>query len=143
MNRGRHSSRVHELLGWLRRSDLIVVLGYMLLALMMTYPLIFRLRTHAVGNRNDMWVSHWNNWWGRQTLVDWNNPYRTTYMFHPQGVSLVWHSFSWSNMALWLLLSPFTDALAAHGMTILLTYVLGGYTTYLLALEVTGSRTAA
>jgi hypothetical protein len=123
--------------------DWVVLLAFVVITLGMTYPLVFRLGTHAVGDRNDMWVSHWNNWWGRRALVDAINPYQTSYMFYPQGVSLVWHSFSWSNMGLWLLLSPLTGSLAAHGITVLLTYVLGGFTTYLLALEVTGSRKAA
>lgn len=90
-----------------------------------------------------MWVSHWNNWWIRQALIKGHTPYWTSYLFHPQGVSLIWHSFSWLNTALWLPLQALIGPLAAHGVTVLLTYVLGGYTTYLLAQEVTGSRKAA
>ena len=143
MNHKRFSKRLCGFFSRLQRSDVLILFGYVLLTLVMTYPLGFRLGTHVVGDRNDMWVSHWNNWWGREVLLNGGNPYRTSYMFYPQGVSLVWHSFSWLNMALWLVLSPFTGSLAAHGITVLLTFILGGYTTYLLAREVTGSRKAA
>ena len=125
------------------RSDLLVFLGYVLLALLMTYPLGAQLGNVAAGIGNDMWVSHWNNWWIRQALIKGHNPYWTPYLFYPQGVSLIWHSFSWLNTGLWLPLQALIGPLAAHGVTVLLTYVLGGYTTYLLAREVTGSRRAA
>ena len=47
---------------------LLALLGYVLLTLLMTYPLAIDLGTHAAGRGNDMWVSHWNNWWVREAL---------------------------------------------------------------------------
>jgi hypothetical protein len=121
----------------------LVFLGYVMAAVLMTWPLVTQLSTHAAGRGNDMWVSHWNDWWLRKALVEGLSPYYTSYLFHPQGVSLLWHSFSWLNTGLWLPLQVFIGSLAAHNVIILLTYVLGGYTAYLLSYEITGSRKAS
>ena len=41
----------------------LALLGYVLLTLVMTYPLVVRLKTHLVGFGDDAWVQYWNNWW--------------------------------------------------------------------------------
>jgi hypothetical protein len=121
----------------------LALLGYVVLVVLMTWPLAAQLSTHATGKGNDMWVSHWNNWWLRKALVEGHNPYHTSYLFYPQGVSLLWHSFSWFNTGLWLPLQALVGPLAAHNLIVLLTYTLSGYTAYLLAYGITGSRKAA
>jgi hypothetical protein len=123
--------------------DLAAFLAFFAITLAMTYPLAFQLSTHAAGSGNDMWIYHWGNWWTRKVLTEGGDLYWTPYMFYPYGVSLRWYGFSWANTALWLVLSPFIGSLAAHNITVLLTYALSACTAYLLAREVTGSRWAA
>jgi hypothetical protein len=48
----------------------LALLGYVVLVVLMTWPLAAQLSTHATGKGNDMWVSHWNNWWLRKALVE-------------------------------------------------------------------------
>lgn len=120
-----------------------VVMAYVLVTLAMTYPLGLRLNTHLLESTNDFWIYPWNNWWVKEALTKGHDVYHTPYLFYPKGVDLYWHGFSWFNTFLWLPLQPIFGSLAAHNITILLTYVVGAYTTYLLAYEVTGSRPAA
>jgi hypothetical protein len=127
-------------LGW---RDVIIFLAYALVTLGMTYPLVTRLGTHVAGSGEDMWIYQWNNWWVRKVLMEGGDLYWTPYMFYPQGVSLTWHGFSWFNTAVWLPLQAVMGPLAAHNVTVLLTYVLSACTSYVLAYEVTGSRPAA
>jgi hypothetical protein len=121
----------------------MVLAGYSLLALLMTYPLVVRLSSHLAGSGDDMWLFQWNNWWLRKALFERLNPYFTTYMFYPQGVSLVYHNFSWLNTGIWLVLEPLVGSIAAYNVTFLLTFILSGTTTYILIAYLTHSRPAA
>jgi hypothetical protein len=123
--------------------SLAVLILYIAATIVMTWPLAAQLSTHAAGSGNDMWVPRWNNWWLRKALTEGYDPYYTPYLFYPQGVSLLWHSFSWLNTGLWLPIQALVGPLAAQNIIVLLAYILSGYTTYLLTREVTGSRKAA
>jgi hypothetical protein len=126
-----------------RYRHLAVLGAYLILTLIMTYPFSVRLNTHLLSSTNDFWIYPWNNWWVREALTEGYNLYQTPYLFYPRGVELYWHGFSWFSTLLWLPLQAALGALAAHNVTILLTYVVGAYTTYLLAYEVTRSHPAA
>ena len=120
-----------------------VITAYSLLTLAMTYPLVTRLGTHLLASTNDHWIYPWNNWWVKQAITQGYEIYRTPYLFYPLGAKLTWHGFSWFSSLLWLPLQLVLGSLAAHNVIILLTFVIAGYTAYLLAYEVTGSHAAA
>jgi hypothetical protein len=120
-----------------------VLLGYTLLALVFTYPLVARIGEELIGRGNDLWIFQWNNWWIRKAWLEGLSVYYTPYMFHPQGVPLYFHSFSWFNSLLWMALSPLAGTVGAHNTTVLLGYVISGYTMYLLVQTLTGSHPAA
>jgi hypothetical protein len=122
---------------------LVIIVVYLLLTLVMTYPLGLRLGTHLLESSNDFWIYPWNNWWVKTALTQGHDVYHTPYLFYPQGADLYWHGFSWFNSFEWLPLQAVVGSLAAHNITILLTYVVGAYTAYLLAYEATGSCLAA
>jgi len=126
-----------------RYSHVIALTGYVLLTILMTYPLGLRLSSHLAGSGDDMWLFQWNNWWLRKVLSEGLDPYFTAYLFHPHGVSLVYHNFSWLNTGIWLALEPFVGSVAAYNVTFLLTFIIGGYATYALISYLTKSRTAA
>jgi hypothetical protein len=122
---------------------LAVLILYTVATIVMTWPLAAQLSTHAAGSGNDMWVPRWNHWWLRKALTEGYDPYYTPYLFYPQGVSLLWHSFSWLNTGLWFPIQALVGPLAAQNVVVLLAYILSGYTMYLLTREITGSRKAA
>ncbi|MBC7251079.1 MAG: hypothetical protein H5T62_12440 [Anaerolineae bacterium] len=127
-----------------QRTHLLALSGYVLLTGVLTWPVLPRLSTHLAGGPDpDLWVFQWNNWWLRQALQRGINPYHTDLLFHPQGVSLTAHSFSWGMSALWLLLESLVGPVAAYNLTLLLTFVLSGYTMYLLAREFSDHAGAA
>ena len=108
----------------------------------MTYPLWLRMSTQLAGSGDDMWLFQWNNWWLRKALVERRDPYFTPFLFHPQGVSLVYHNFSWLNAGIWMVLEPFMGSIAAYNVTFLLTFIISGYATYALVTYLTDSRAA-
>jgi len=121
----------------------LALMGYTLLTLVMTYPLGLRLSSHLAGSGDDMWLFQWNNWWLRKVLLEGLDPYFTSFLFHPRGVSLVYHNFSWLNTGIWLALEPAVGAVAAYNVTFLLTFIISGYGTYVLVFHLTRSRAAA
>jgi hypothetical protein len=109
----------------------------------MTYPLVFRLGSHYVGTGGDLLIFPWNDWWCRKCLLEGCNPFFTTWLFHPQGVSLVYHNFAWLNTAMWLPLSPLIGSIAAHNVIFLFNLALGGIGMHLLARYLTKDHQAA
>jgi hypothetical protein len=126
------------------RMNLLALGGYTLLTGMLTWPVLPRLTTHLAGGPDlDLWVFQWNNWWLKEALHRGIGPYYTDLLFYPQGVSLTAHSFNWGMSAVWLLIEPLGGPVAAYNLTLLLTFVLSGYATYLLVRELTGHTSAA
>lgn len=118
-------------------------LAYVFLTLLMTYPAVCRLGRQVLGSGPDTWIFWWNNWWVKQALTAGVSVWSTKYLFFPHGVSLAYHSFSWLNTALWLLLEPFLGDIAAYNLTVLWVFPLAGWGMERLVHELTGSRGAA
>ncbi len=115
------------------RRHALILLFYTLLALMMTWPLITQLGTHFAGNNEDLWTFQWDNWWTRYALQHGYNILFTPMQFYPVGVSLAAHSLSFYNSLLWIPLAALVGDIAAYNLTVLLTFILSGYTMFLLA----------
>jgi hypothetical protein len=125
------------------RPNLLTFVGYALLTLMMTYPVVTRLTTHLVGWGNDPFVHYWNNWWVGQALKRGMSPYHTDMLFHPNGASMVFHNFAWLNIVGSLVLKPLTGPVGAYNIVFLANVALGGFAMYHLANYVLGHRAAA
>ncbi|MBP7689441.1 MAG: hypothetical protein KA765_16110, partial [Thermoflexales bacterium] len=115
------------------RRHALILLFYTVLALIMTWPLITQLGTHYAGNNEDLWVFQWDNWWTRYALQHGQDILFTPLQFYPVGVSLAAHSLSFYNSLLWIPLAALVGDIAAYNLTILLTFILSGYTMFLLA----------
>jgi len=116
---------------------------YVLISFVLTLPLPFMMNQCLVGDDIDVWINPWANWWTQKSLSEGLPFYYTKYLFHPQGASLVYHSFSHANTALWLPLRNLVGDLPAYNLTVLSTYPLSAFTFYLLAHYFTKSRPAA
>jgi len=132
--------RIEEQRRWVFPGVLFV---YILLTLVMTYPVVARLDTHLIGNGDDMWVHYWNNWWVKRVLQQGGSVYHTSLLFHPTGVSLLFHNFAWINVALWLALEPIFGGIAAYNLTHLIHIPLCGLGMFSLVRYLTKSDAAA
>ncbi len=126
--------------GW---RDGAAFLGFAVLALVFTYPLVLQLGTHLGGAGDDPWIFYWNNWWTRQALKEGASLYWTPYLYYPQGASLVYHSFSWTNSLLALPIERFVGSIAAYNLVLIFGYAFSGWGTYMLVVYLTGRRGAA
>jgi hypothetical protein len=127
------------------KATALILLAFMVLAVVMTWPLASQLDSHFPGDldREDHWVHQWTFWWVKQAIVTGQNPLFTRLMFFPDGVSLSSHNIPWLNIAAWLPLQTIFGQTAAYNLVFLATFVFNAFAGYLLALDVTKSRWAA
>lgn len=130
---------------WLRRRrGAWIAFGlYCIAAIIMTWPIAGQLTSHLPGPGDDLLVHYWNGWRFKQILQQGGELYRTNLIFHPAGVSLLYHNLSWVNIALWLPLEPLAGGIAAFNLIYLLNLALCGLGMYILARYLTHSPGAA
>ena len=123
--------------------NVLVFLGYLLLTLGMTWPLVTRLSTEIAGAGTDVWIHQWTFWWIKEALQNGLNPFYTTLLYYPEGVSLTSHNIAWFNIALWLPLQALLGSIAAYNLVFMLVVTLNGFAFYLFAKAETGIAAAA
>lgn len=125
----------------------VALVGYALLTVVATYPLITALNDGLVSGAgkmsNDRMQNLWNLWWVRQALTQrFTNPYHTDFLMYPQGASLYLHTLDLPLGVLSIPFQPLVGIVATYNLMIMLTLVLAGYCTFLLARRVSGSTAA-
>ena len=109
--------------------------SYALLALAMTWPLARQLGTAIPGDSFDGWQNVWNLWWMREAwLVQHSSAYFTSLLHAPTGVDLRFQTMAPFNGLATLPIQITAGLLPAYNAAVLLSFVLGGYGAYLLAL---------
>ncbi|MHB1003561.1 MAG: hypothetical protein ACYC1B_07025 [Thermoleophilia bacterium] len=118
--------------------------AYMLLTVVMLFPMVRYLRSFIIGGAEDGPIGYWSIWWFKYALVDLGqNPFWTDYMFYPDGASLVFHSMPKAMALLGIPLQGLFSLPVAYNSIIFATFVGTGLTTYLLAYKITGARLPA
>lgn len=126
------TSSVSGLAGF-RWSAAIVLLGYFLLTIVMTWPLAAQLTTAIPGDSFDGWQNYWNQWWIKVALVDrLQNPFATDLLYYPTGVGLYFHTLNPFNGVTTLPIQLSAGLIPAYNAVVFLSWVLGGYGVYLL-----------
>ncbi len=115
------------------RRDLLALLGYLLLTLVLTYPLILNFTTHVAGDGGDDPALAWNLWWVRYALLDLNTtPIYTDYMFFPIGLNLGFYTLTYLNAFLSIPIQFAFGLIPAANLNLILSFTLSGLGTYLL-----------
>ena len=135
--RERLASIAHRRLGvWcagLRtRALVLVLLAYCCVTLVCTYPVALHPLTKPAGS-TDVYEYMWELWWAKRSLIDMHtSPANVTSLYHPYGsyhpLLLLDAYLMWTSLPAVMLFGP-TFAANLH---VLSSYVLTGFTTYLL-----------
>ena len=128
----------------LRGSHLCVLVGYVLVAIVFSWPLPIHLGTHLTGNPGgDTGVYVWNQWVFRHELLEHGRlPYFTDSIFSlTREANLSLHNYTTFQDILAVPLIPLFGVVATFNLVYLLMGVFTAYCTFLLARHVTG-RTA-
>jgi hypothetical protein len=126
-----------------QRRTILILLAYVLLAVMMTWPVAARLGTHLAGGRDDLRAHQWIFWWVKKSITEGYNPFYTRLLYHPLGVSLVYNSIAWLSIAAWLPLQAMLGNNTAYNLVFLIAFALNGFTMYLLVRKLTCALPAA
>lgn len=122
--------------------NMIAVMFYIVSTIVLTYPVIFKIRTHIAGG-GDAFYYLWMFWYTKVAILDQNlvTSY-TSYIFYPDGVHLI-PFFTAFNQLLSIPLQYLFGQVVTYNILWLLSFVLGGYGTYLLVGHLTNNKTAA
>ena len=114
-------------------THLPVLLAYLALTLVMTWPLALNFTTAIPGDGFDGWQNYWNLWWVKVALVErGQTPFTTDLLYHPTGVDLYFHTLNPFNGLITLPIQLTSGLIVAYNAVVLISWVLGGYGTYLL-----------
>lgn len=125
------------------RTDLIVVLSYILLTLIATYPVWLSISQTVIGPEEDNQQNCWTVWWYHKALFeDHVSPWRCHLMFYPFGASLGLHDVGPAYAFPGALLAQMVGAIASYNTLILLSFVASAFAAYLLVRDM-GFRSAS
>lgn len=121
----------HRGRGWTHGA---VLLAYLLLTIVMTWPLATEFTTAIPGDSFDGWQNYWNLWWVKVALVDQlQNPYVTDLLYYPTGVTLYFHTLNPFNALITLPIQLTAGLFAAYNTVVLVSWTLAGYGVWLLS----------
>lgn len=116
-----------------RKRHLAILIGYGLLAVVLTWPTILNFATHLPGDGGDDPAIAWNLWWIKYSLLNQpQNPLASDFMFYPLGINLAFYTLTTLNglTALPLLLN--LGVVAASNLHLWFSLALSGYGVFLL-----------
>jgi hypothetical protein len=120
-----------------RQADWLALGIYTLLALLLTFPLVFQLGTNLRGGSStgDSYQNIWYMWWYGRALEQGLDPARSNLMYALLPDVQVLISSILNGLLMWPVIKIF-GPLAAYNFALLLSFPLAGFFTYKLALEV-------
>ena len=117
------------------RHHLAALLGYLILALALTWPLARQLGSAIPGDSFDGWQNLWNLWWMREAwLVRHISPYFSDMLFAPTGADLRFQTMAPFNGLMFMNVQTAAGLIPAYNAAVLFSFVAGGYGAFLLAL---------
>jgi hypothetical protein len=122
----------------------IALAGYLVLTLIMTFPLATKFTTAIPGDGFDGWQNYWNLWWVKKALLDLGtNPFFCDYVYYPTGASLYFHTLNIFNGLLTVPVQAVFGWTVAYNFVVVFSFVVGGCGLYLLAYRLGTGRLAA
>ena len=125
--------------------DHVLPLGFYLLSFaLLTWPALRSFSTGYFAGCYDLYSNVWNLWWFNKSITQLHqSPYHTTWLFYPDGTTLLGHTLGPFNGLLGIPLQRVLSIVQVHNALLVLTFVTSGWTMYTLARALTGSRGAA
>src|SRR5213594_1184127 len=116
------------------------VVIYIILFFFFSPHLLGRFSTHLFGDAGDGLQNVWNMWWVKKAVTELgHHPWRTEFLHYPAGTSLLGHTLNPFNGFTGIILQRFLTLIQAYNAIVVLGFVAGGWTAFLLCLELTGS----
>ena len=115
------------------RTDIFAFSAYILLAIVLTYPLILNLTTHVAGDGSDDPALAWNLWWVPHAIINLGtSPIYCDYMFYPIGLNLAFYTLTYLNAFLSIPFQYAFSLVVAANVNLWFSFAVGGFGVYLL-----------
>lgn len=113
----------------------LLVVSYLALTAVFTYPLAPNLATHHVGEASgDAKGYLWNYWWTERALFEeGTSPFETDVIFHPIGIGLAFHTLGFLQGVEYAVLREVVSRVTAANLVVLWTFLASALATYALA----------
>jgi hypothetical protein len=119
------------------RRDLVILVIYLLLAILLTYPLITHFDSFGPGHGVDDPAQTWSLWWLKYSTLNLGiSPLYTDYLFYPLGMNLVAYTSTFLNGVISIPLQLVFGVIVAQNLSVLCAFTLGAYGTYLFVSEI-------
>ena len=116
------------------REAILIIVSFTLLTLILTYPGIFKISTHFMCDGGDGFQNMWNIWWLKTSLLSLHtNPYYTTYLHYPDGISLLFQTFNLFNGLISIPLQSLFRMELTYNLVVIFSFIMSGIGMYLLA----------
>ena len=112
---------------------LLPIIGYTILTLILTYPVLFKMMTHIPGG-TDAYQAIWYYWYAKKSLIDGFNLFFTDFLFYPVGTSVI--NLTLYEQLLSIPLQQLFTLSITYNILWLSSFILTGLGTYLLALYI-------
>jgi len=123
------------------RKHLWVLLAYIALSLVLTWPLAAHFATHVPGDGIDDPSLAWNLWWVKHALVEHpQNPFLIDWQFWPVGINLAFYTLTVLNGMLGIPLQVVFGVIPTYNLLLLASFALSGFGAYLLCLSFVDGR---
>lgn len=118
-----------------------ILLLYIFLTIIFTYPVAFS--DDIPGDGGDAYQHLWYLWWWEKSLLSFNSPYDTTYIFYPTGVNLAFNAMHPINSIMSIPFQEIFGLIWTYKILWLMSFFIAGYGTYLLVRYLTDNNMAA
>ncbi len=120
-----------------RHTHLLILVVYLALALVLTYPLVAHFATHVPGSETwafDEYTFVWNYWWFKHAVFDLGvNPLHSNFTFYPIGVNLILYTYMLLNAVLAIPIEFVFGYVVASNALLVFAFVSAAYGAFLLA----------
>lgn len=121
----------------------LVILGYILFTIFLTYPIALRINSLA-GPNGDNLMFAWNMWWAKRAVMELRtDPFQTDYIFYPNNICLTYHTFCPFNSFISIPLQYVFNLAVTYNLILLSTFLFSGLGAYLLVYYFTKNRLAS
>ncbi len=118
----------------------LVLLTYLVVGLVVTYPLVFKISSHLYGMPGDGYGTLWSFWWNKSHAIQWAAPAQPTLLILAKFLTLffsevttynllILFSYPFAGLAVYLIVHHFTQDKAASLLAGFI-YILGPYHIY-------------
>lgn len=112
--------------------SLLPVLAYLLLAIILTYPLITKFFTCIPGTDGDAYVYLYNQWWLKNALMHGLDFFNSSLLLYPFGADLSLSATTISNNLIISFFNIFLSAVAAFNLFIILSFTAAAWGMFIL-----------